>query len=427
MKKTILLFFISICAGQFSIAQPRPDKDAGGWLKRNYIPLSYVKAGNGFDDLTALKGLVGDARIVSLGESTHGSSEIFSMKHRMLEYLVKEKDFTIFSIEGNMPEAYALNQYVLEGKGDPKKLLAGMYFWTWYTQEVLDMVEWMKKYNETAIKKLRFTGFDMQVADVAAKVVREYLNTNDPGLLSILNEYDSLSRSKQVKKNEGNAKFKTLKADAQKIMDSMSIRKPLINNKDFNWAFQNARILWQYACNYFNDPARDESMAENVKWILDQNPTEKIVLWAHNGHVKKNNQGTEYKSMGEYLHKIFGKEMVVIGFATAEGTYTAVQRDGKKFIGLASTNTLLHKDNSYESIFRTADAENFLLDLRDLPAEESGGSWLHEKKYFRSIGSRAMNEFQFDKINITTHFDMVIFIRKTSASKCFSVKKLAER
>lgn len=153
MKKNILLI-VFVCVSNFILAQTQVTNAATDWLNKNCIPLKYVKAENGFEDLKPLKDLIGDARIVSLGECTHGSSEIFSMKHRILEYLVKEKGFTIFSIEANMPESYALNDYIIDGKGDPRKLMAGMYFWTWNTQEVLDMIEWMKKYNETAIKKL---------------------------------------------------------------------------------------------------------------------------------------------------------------------------------------------------------------------------------------------------------------------------------
>ncbi len=424
MKKNILLI-VFFYAGNSIWAQTDINKGTTDWLNKNCIPIKYVKAGNGFADIQPLKDLIGEARIVSLGECTHGSSEIFSMKHRMLEYLVKEKGFTIFSIEANMPEAYALNEYIIDGKGDPKKLLAGMYFWTWYTQEVLDMIEWMKKYNETAVKKIMFTGFDMQFPDISIKILREYLTLHNSGFLSILNEYDSLSRKKQMKKNEGNSNFKTLEAYAQTIMDSLNTYKPKMYSKDFNWAFQNARILWQYAANHFSNPSRDESMAENVNWILEENPSAKIVLWAHNGHIRKDNDGFEYKSMGEYLDKLYGKQMIVIGFATAEGTYTAVQRDGKKYTGLDSANNLLTKENSYESVFSTADAANFLLDLRNISKEQEGSGWVFEKMFSLTIGAMAMDKFQFTKINLTTHFDMIIFIRKTSASKCFSIKKLA--
>ncbi|MBK8786179.1 MAG: erythromycin esterase family protein [Chitinophagaceae bacterium] len=423
MQKTILLLSV-IFFSNFILAQTESNS-AASWLNKNCIPIKYVKAENGFDDLNPLKDLIGDARIVSLGECTHGSSEVFSMKHRMLEYLVKEKGFTIFSIEANMPEAYALNEYIIDGKGDPRKLMAGMYFWTWYTQEVLDMIEWMKKYNETATKKIMFTGFDMQFSDVSIKILREYLIVNNNNLLSILNDYDSLYKKKQMKKNESTDNFKKLKADAQILLDSLNAHKPMAYNKDFNWAFQNARILWQYAANHFSNPARDESMAENVKWILDENPSAKIVLWAHNGHIRKDKDGFEYKSMGEYLDKIYGKQMIAIGFATAEGTYTAVQRDGKKFIGLDSANTLLTKEGSYESFFNIAETADFILDLRNISKGQEGTGWIQEKRLFRSIGAVAMNKFQFAKINLISHFDMIIFIRKTSASKCFSIKKLA--
>ena len=422
MKKNILILSV-LLFGNYVMAQTE-NNAAANWLNKNCIPLTYVKAGNGFDDLKSLKDLIGNARIISLGECTHGSSEVFSMKHRMLEYLVKEKGFTIFSIEANMPEAYALNEYIINGKGDPKKLLAGMYFWTWYTQEVLDMIEWMKKYNETAANKISFTGFDMQFSDTSVKILRDYLTLNNPGFLPVLNDYDSLYKKKQMKKNEGNEKFKMLKADAQILLDSLNTHKPVQYNKEFNWAYQNARILWQYACNYFKEPARDESMAENVKWILDENPSAKIILWAHNGHIRKDKDGFEYKSMGEYLDKLYGKQMIALGFATAEGTYTAVQRDGKKFIGLDSNNIILPKEKSYESFFSTADAANFLLDIRNISTDQEGSSWILEKKFFRSIGAVAMDKFQFAKVNLTSHFDMIIFIRQTSASKCFSIKKL---
>jgi erythromycin esterase len=422
MKRNILLI-VFVCAGNFILAQAQI-KTATGWLNKNCIPLKYVRAENGLDDLKPLKDLIGNARIVSLGECTHGSSEVFSMKHRMLEYLVKEKGFTIFSIEANIPEAYALNEYIIDGKGDPRKLMAGMYFWTWNTQEVLDMIVWMKKYNETATTKIMFTGFDMQFADVSIKILRDYLLLNNSNFVSILNDYDSLSKKKQMKKNEGNDNFKILKAYAQTIMDSLSAYKTAVYSKDFNWAFQNAKILWQYAANHFSNPSRDESMAENVKWILDENPWAKIVLWAHNGHIRKDNDGFEYRSMGEYLDKLYGKQMIAIGFATAEGTYTAVQRDGKKFIGLDSANNILPKENSYESIFNTADTPDFLLDLRNISKDQEGSEWVFEKKFFRAIGAGAMDKFQFAKINLPSHFDMIIFIRKTSASKCFSIKKI---
>ena len=121
-----------------------------------------------------LKKTIGDARIVSLGEATHGSREIFQLKHRMLEFLATEMGFTIFSIEANMPEAYRLNDYVLNGTGDPAQLLRGMYFWTWDTEEVLEMIRWMREFNRSGRGRVEFTGFDMQTPTVAAEIVRGF-------------------------------------------------------------------------------------------------------------------------------------------------------------------------------------------------------------------------------------------------------------
>ena len=157
---------------------PKPEQLA--WLKENAIVFNTAVAGSGFDDLAPLKALIGDARIVALGEATHGTREFFQMKHRLTELLASEMGFTIFSIEANMPEAYRVNDFVLRGEGDPKKLLKGMYFWTWNTQEVLDMILWMREFNLAGKGRIEFTGFDMQTPDVAMRIVIDFLRRSDP-------------------------------------------------------------------------------------------------------------------------------------------------------------------------------------------------------------------------------------------------------
>jgi len=120
------------------------------------------------------------------GEATHGSREFFRLKHRMLEFLATEMGFTIFSIEANMPEAYRLNEYVLTGKGDPAALLKGLYFWTWDTEEVLEMIQWMRAFNASGNGRVEFTGFDMQTPGVALRNVMAFVAQRDPGYVSAL-------------------------------------------------------------------------------------------------------------------------------------------------------------------------------------------------------------------------------------------------
>ena len=157
-------------------------EEVSAWFKSVAIPINSASPQSGLDDLRSLQSTVGNARIVAMGEATHGTREFFQLKHRMLEFLVERMGFTVFGIEANWPESLAVNDYVLKGNGDPAETLAGLYFWTWNTEEVLDMIEWMRRYNQDPShrKKVKFFGFDMQVARVAVANVEVYLQKVDP-------------------------------------------------------------------------------------------------------------------------------------------------------------------------------------------------------------------------------------------------------
>jgi len=174
-----------------------PDAARVDWLRSVAAPIVTDEAGHGFEDLRPLKAMIGDARIVSLGEPTHGTRECFQFKHRLVEFLASEMGFTIFSIEANMPEAIRLTDYVLRGEGDPRGLIKGMYFWTWDTEEVLAMVEWMREFNarereKGSGKQIIFTGFDMQTHRVAADLAKAFVAKSDDAYLPVLTEHYSI-------------------------------------------------------------------------------------------------------------------------------------------------------------------------------------------------------------------------------------------
>ncbi|MCC6676782.1 MAG: erythromycin esterase family protein [Phycisphaerales bacterium] len=198
---------LNVLSGVAVSEDVQPGSDAGGggsgggaamatadqllWLRDHAVKLDTVEAGNGFKDLQPLKAMIGDAQVVGLGEGTHGTREFFRAKHRLLEFLVEEMGFSIFSIEANMPEAYALNGYVMGGEGEVEKLIGGMYFWTWNTEDVRDMVEWMRAWNAEQKKagsgrRVQFTGFDMQTERVALEVATDFLREHDRALLEQL-------------------------------------------------------------------------------------------------------------------------------------------------------------------------------------------------------------------------------------------------
>jgi hypothetical protein len=94
--------------------------------------------------------------------------------------------------------------------------------------------------------------------------------------------------------------------------------------RELEWVIQNARIVLEYAQLNASMRTRDESMADNIKWIADQNPGARIIVWAHNGHVAHGGMPS-YTPMGSYLRKMFGPQYLNFGFAFNEGSFQAVE------------------------------------------------------------------------------------------------------
>ncbi len=415
MKKIASIFIISF-AGLMLNAQHRA---CVSWLNNNLVPIKSLKAGNGMEDLKKLDGFIGDTRIVGLGEFTHGSKEVFTMKHRMLEYLVKEKGFTIFAIEANMPEAYKLNDYIINGKGNAKELLGGMYFWTWYTQEVLDMIEWMKQYNDTSSKKIYFTGFDMQFYKTALTNVKAFFTKYDIPFAEKITAFDSTASKLVYKLHYDNSKAAApLVEIATDILNEFESSARAKQDADYAWIKQNITILWQYALSNTQKQSRDESMAQNVQWIAEQNPGSKIVLWAHNGHIHKKKYW-----MGKFLEQKFGDNYLSLGFAGEAGTYTAFNRNNNRN-KLDSANALSASNKKdYEYYLRAASIDNYFLVLNQITLNKQN-EFLFDKKYLRHIGARVEEgKRQFGPTNLQSEYDGLIFIRNSSSSRCFLISK----
>ena len=117
------------------------------WIRRHAYPLSSVDPLAPLADLRPLRHMVGDARVVGLGESTHGAHEQFTIKHRVVRFLVEEMGFRALAFEEDWTKGIQLNEYVLTGRGDPQALLADAGP-PWRTQEILDLIRWMYGYNQ---------------------------------------------------------------------------------------------------------------------------------------------------------------------------------------------------------------------------------------------------------------------------------------
>ena len=179
---TLLLSLLGPLAPGQSSVTPTPAQTK--WITDHAIPFKTSEAGQGFEDLQPLKKLIGNARIVALGEATHGTHEFFQMKHRLTEFLATEMGFTIFAMEGNLPEAFRIGDYVRTGQGNPEQLVRGLAFWTWTTEELTNLVKWMRRFNESGKGHMQFAGFDMQLPGAAQQNTLAFLRKFDPTLAS---------------------------------------------------------------------------------------------------------------------------------------------------------------------------------------------------------------------------------------------------
>lgn len=152
------------------------------WIADQASPLATVDPQDPLDDLAWLAPLIGDAHVVALGEATHGSREFFLMKHRLIRALVERHGFTVVAFEASMADADAVGRYVRGGGGDAADLVSGMGFWTWNTEEVVELVEWMRAHDAGA-GDLTFTGFDMQIPVTAMQRLRDRLDSTQPELV----------------------------------------------------------------------------------------------------------------------------------------------------------------------------------------------------------------------------------------------------
>jgi Erythromycin esterase homolog len=121
-------------------------------------------------------------RIVGLGGETHGTREFFQLKHRMVEFLVKEMGFRVFAIEASYSACQTINDYVMGRMNDGATALKSQGFWTWDTEEVLAMMDWMRAYNATVPpeRRVQFAGFDIQVNNPGQAKLLEYLGRVAP-------------------------------------------------------------------------------------------------------------------------------------------------------------------------------------------------------------------------------------------------------
>ncbi|HYW41947.1 MAG TPA: erythromycin esterase family protein [Bryobacteraceae bacterium] len=399
-------------------------------LKQRSVALATVEPGTPAADLAAFGAAAGEARIVALGEATHGTHEFFRMKHRLLEYLVKEKGFTVFALEANWPESLAVDRYIKEGEGSARDALAGMHAWMWQTGEMLDLIEWMRSFNSAPGQHavLSFTSFDMQTAGGAAEMALDYLKqyaSDDAGpAAAAYNEAQDLEARRTAVFDAHAKSAADRAAEVLKIFDSKRAELAKASGPE-RWrdARQAAAIVVQ-ACTLRipgKGPAyRDEAMAGNVAWLSGQAyPSEKIVLWAHNSHVSCSAGADNLKPMGAWLRDRYGKQMYVAGFAFRGGQLRAMgTRDGN-FTPVDVHTAPASPEGSGDAVLSAAGLPLFFLDMARL-APGALSRWLAEPHLFHDVGSSwALDDpdVNLRPSTLSKLYDGLIFVEEGHAAR----------
>ncbi|MDX3798862.1 erythromycin esterase family protein [Streptomyces sp. AK04-3B] len=403
------------------------------WLARTALPLSSLTAGVSTADLRPLKGILDGVRIVGLGEATHGTSEFFQLKHRLLEFLVEELGFSVLAMEASASAGPAVDAYVCQGVGDAAGVLAGLGFWTWRTHEVLGMIEWMRAYNRgrPEERKVRFVGIDPQQCGDSLAVLGSFLRKVAPdreaGLLSPLRVLAKAYPGSQP------GPQRRLVQDAEELLGFLDGRGPGAAD-----AIRHARILVQAAdlvtrARQHTDPeqtvfaARDRYMAEAVEELLSD-PSTKIALWAHNGHIGKGRSGGAVPSMGQHLHTRHGDAYYALGLLFGSGSFRARRMWpgpcpwSRPRAGAPVTNRIgPARPDAVEAQLATASPGDHLVDLRSAAnAPTAVREWLNGRHRMRSFGAmvpRWIYRFNLSPASLAEEYDGLAYVAVSTGSR----------
>jgi erythromycin esterase len=390
------------------------------WIRGQAIPLLTPRAGHGFADLAPVRDVVGSARVVGLGEATHGTREHFQMKHRLLEYLVSELGFSVFAMENNWPESEAVDEYVRTGQGDLAQALSELFL-VYNTEEVVDLIHWMRQWNAVpGHRQVRFYGFDMQAGAMAADRLTVRLQQVAPALAAEV--APALAKLAADERADGptDEGLAAVAAVLPKIAARLGTQAAAAGRQglvDRHYV----QVLRQYI-DFGSDPlgnpqVRDRAMADNVRWIADvAEPGSRLVLWAHNEHIA--DQNVRFTSMGHHLEAELGKDYLRVGFLFHHGGFQAVDATGGGRHGMNEFTVGPPPAGTLEDTFERAGWPLCLLDLRRLPVSGPVAEWFRGPQPMRWIGASFRSEDDMaTEVVLPGKYEAVVYVEATTRAR----------
>jgi erythromycin esterase len=356
------------------------------WLASAAHPIQTDDPKASLDDIVPLMAWIGDARIVALGEATHGTAEFFRLKHRLITLLVSKLDFSIVAFECGAVEAQLVNAYVRDGVGDPVEVVRKLGTDPYATQEIVDFVRWMRAYNADRRhpKKLSFVGFDATSWTSAARL-REFLRGRDadPSFDAALarlagqqadSTYPALARGVHEETRV-----------ALQALHSWLLREQALvkNAREAEWrdAVEHTERLRRLERSFLDPTLRDGQMADEVSHLLEAHAGERIALWLHNAHASA--WPRAFAHMGTRLRQRHGDHYLSVGFTLGEGTLRAL-RQGDLDAGPVEHRVHGPFAESLEAALVLAQPPLFAIDLRSVKGEVE--RWLTSPTAVTEVG-----------------------------------------
>ena len=393
------------------------------------------------DDFTALIDTIGEAKIVLLGEASHGTSEFYSVRAEITRRLIEEKGFSIIAVEGDWPSFRQVNRYikgyedVYMNTHDALISFNRWPTWMWANEEIVDLVDWLKTYNSplAGSQTVGFYGIDIYSLWESMEEAFHYLTETDPSgadfqlakkVVDCFEPFNHLPEHYAM----ATAHFpNTCTAEVESLLSSIRTNEHLYPSEfEQRLNLKMNALITSNAEEYYRISAksgarswnvRDEHMVEAIHELQKFHGDDvKIIVWAHNTHIGDARATTmkdeEMVNVGQLLrerNKI--GDVYAVGFGTYRGTVIAANQWGDPFEVM---EVPVAKEGSWEELLHEAGAFDKLLLFND----ENRALFSHWIGH-RAIGVVYNPEYEaygnYVPSIIGDRYDAFIYIDETSA------------
>ncbi|MEV4739058.1 erythromycin esterase family protein [Streptomyces sp. NPDC049555] len=407
-----------------------PDRGVVAGLERSAHPLRSTAPGGSDADLAAFGAATRGARIVGLGEASHGSKEIFTVKDRLLRRLVTHEGFSAFAMEISWSAGVRLDTYVRTGEGDLSGIMREEFqdgYGLLNTEELRQLFAGVREHNRTAARPVRIVGLDFSDADPEQyERILAWAGKHTPALVPELDRRYAALRALPGGVGARLAAYSALPLAERTAMadDARAAYRLLEEAAERDaWVLQEARILAQMAESFavdFDDPAqvaaanrqRDRIMAETAVW-WQRTMGDRLVLSAHDGHVSYDSAfpGVYPVTMGADLRELIGSGYLAVGTTVYSGDYRARTASGE--VGTFSVPPAAPGSN--EETLDAVRHRDFVVDLRAARRDPAVAAWLGTARPTYVIPGRHPYN-PVSSLALGSAYDVVVHLHQVHAS-----------